>query len=460
MDEQQKPMVLPITLFYSYAHEDELLRNKLEKHLSLLRRQGLISESHDRQIQAGDEWARDIDQHLEMASIILLLISPDFLASDYCYDIEMQHALERHRRGEARVIPIILRPVDWHSAPFVQLQCLPRDGKPITEWSNQDAAFRDIAQGLRRTIEHFTGHHEINQGNDTPSIPLILRQTDWGDDQFIELPNDERLITKLRLDNQVPFQAIEPPSIFVGRDDDCALIEKELRSGRKVVIIRGGLGGEGKTSLTAYIAHRMRNLFPDGVLWARVDTDDTRAILISFIESFGLHSVARLRYLSTDIARKSYYHSLLAQKRCLIVLDNAESAEQVISLLPFESSSQVLITTRYSLSNAIPDSYEYYLKVLTPLASMDLFTALLGWPLRLTNAKLLEVLVSELGYLPLAIHIAVGIIRDLKWTIDNYLLHFQESSPLLTGVHLVNCQLHLSSIEDGTRPLLFQSKLR
>ncbi len=89
---------MSLEIFYSYAHADEALRQHLETHLSLLRRQGLISEWHDRQILAGDEWARDIDQHLETASIILLLISPDFLASNYCYDIEMERALERHRQ--------------------------------------------------------------------------------------------------------------------------------------------------------------------------------------------------------------------------------------------------------------------------------------------------------------------------------------------------------------------------
>src|SRR6266700_3395645 len=119
--------ITPVAVFYAYAHEDELLRDQLEKHLSLLSRQGLISEWHDRQIVAGTEWAKQIDEHLETASIILLLISPDFLASDYCYDIEMQRSLERHRRGEAQVIPIVVRPVDWHDAPFARLHCLPRD---------------------------------------------------------------------------------------------------------------------------------------------------------------------------------------------------------------------------------------------------------------------------------------------------------------------------------------------
>jgi tetratricopeptide (TPR) repeat protein len=150
MEQQATPSV---SVFYSYAHEDEPLRNELEKHLSLLHRRGLISEWYDRQILAGDEWAADIDQHLETASIILLLISSDFLASNYCYDIEMKRALERHQRGEARVIPIILRPCDWRALPFAHLQCLPRGGKAVTTWQNLDEAFLAITDGLRRVIE-------------------------------------------------------------------------------------------------------------------------------------------------------------------------------------------------------------------------------------------------------------------------------------------------------------------
>src|SRR6266702_4394560 len=178
MGEQQISRVSPITLFYSYAHEDELLRNQLEKHLSLLRRQGLISEWYDRQILAGDEWAHDIDEHLETAWIILLLISPDFLASDYCYDIEMRRALERHSRGEARVIPIILRPCDWRSSPFAHLQCLPRDGRPITQWKNQDEALVTVAKGLRAAIEqgHSAATLPLSPAQLTPRAPSLLKQ--------------------------------------------------------------------------------------------------------------------------------------------------------------------------------------------------------------------------------------------------------------------------------------------
>jgi TIR domain len=129
----------PVEIFYSYAHEDEVFRTTLEKHLSLLQRQGVITAWHDRHIVPGTDWAQIIDEHLERASIILLLVSADFLASDYCYGVEMKRALERHQAEEAHVVPILLRPVDWKGAPFAHLQSLPTDAKPITTWSNQDA---------------------------------------------------------------------------------------------------------------------------------------------------------------------------------------------------------------------------------------------------------------------------------------------------------------------------------
>jgi hypothetical protein len=140
-------------VFYSYAHEDERWRKKLETHLSSLKRKGLISGWYDRNIKAGQEWEQEIDTHLNTADIILLLISPDFLASDYCYCTEMKRAMERHEAGVARVIPIILRPVDWQGTPFDKLQVLPTDAKAVTEWSNSDRAFMDIVKGIRNAVE-------------------------------------------------------------------------------------------------------------------------------------------------------------------------------------------------------------------------------------------------------------------------------------------------------------------
>ena len=145
---------MPAEVFYAYVPEDRRWLVKLEKHLSLLKHQKLISTWHPGLLAAGAEVAPDIARHLNSAAIILLLISPDFLASDACYDDTLQHALERHKVNEARVIPVLLRPVaDWQSAPFAHLLSLPTDGKFISTWNNQDVAFADVAAGIRRALE-------------------------------------------------------------------------------------------------------------------------------------------------------------------------------------------------------------------------------------------------------------------------------------------------------------------
>lgn len=142
-----------IKVFFSYSHIDEELRDKLAEHLSLLRRKGVISEWHDRKITGGSNLNDEISENLNNADIILLLISSSFLNSDYCYEKEMMRALERHDAGEARVIPVILRPCDMSDAPFGELLSFPKDRLPITKWGNEDEAFLDIAKGIRRVAE-------------------------------------------------------------------------------------------------------------------------------------------------------------------------------------------------------------------------------------------------------------------------------------------------------------------
>src|SRR6266567_1396800 len=142
-----------IKLFYCYAREDKPLRDELEKHLSWLKRRYQLTNWHDREILPGEEWEQAIHKHLNSAHLILLLISPDFMASDYCYGKEMQRALERHQAGTCRVVPILLRPTYWEDAPFSSLQLLPTDAKPITRWSDRDEAFQDVVTEISRTIK-------------------------------------------------------------------------------------------------------------------------------------------------------------------------------------------------------------------------------------------------------------------------------------------------------------------
>jgi len=142
-------------VFVSYSHRDEKLRVALDKHLTMLKRAERIDDWHDRRIDPGSELEGEIDSHLNESQLVLLLVSPDFLASEYCYGKEMERAMQMHESGAASVVPVILRPVDWKDAPFAKLLALPTDGKPVTKWSNRDSAFLDIAEGIRSVLTRF-----------------------------------------------------------------------------------------------------------------------------------------------------------------------------------------------------------------------------------------------------------------------------------------------------------------
>jgi hypothetical protein len=152
-DRASEPPASPIEVFFSYSEQNRELRDKLERHLAILKRKGVIRGWHDGEIGAGEERDRALAEHLETAKVVLLLISADFLASDFCYDVEMQQAIMRHERGEARVIPVILDACDWEGAPFGKLASLPRGGRPVTSWKNESEAFTDIAKGIRKHVE-------------------------------------------------------------------------------------------------------------------------------------------------------------------------------------------------------------------------------------------------------------------------------------------------------------------
>jgi len=156
-------------IFFSYSHKDESLRDELEKHLSILKRQGLIETWHDRRIGAGGDFSHEISSHLEEADIILLLVSSDFLASDYCYDIEMTRAMERHERGEATVIPVILRPCSWHGAPFGKLLAATTDGKPITKFPTLDDGFLEVTSAIEKVVKK-TQPQSAPEGVDRPEV--------------------------------------------------------------------------------------------------------------------------------------------------------------------------------------------------------------------------------------------------------------------------------------------------
>jgi hypothetical protein len=173
----------PINVYFSYSHKDQRYRNQLETQMTLLKREGLISTWHGHKIGAGEEREITLSRYLNTAQIILLLVSSDFIVDDDLYELEVMRAMMRHNDGEACVIPIILRPCDWHKAPFGKLQALPINGKPITDrsWRSLDEAFYDVTQGIRKVVEKLNtktvegDRHQIiaSQSSKTAPYPIF-----------------------------------------------------------------------------------------------------------------------------------------------------------------------------------------------------------------------------------------------------------------------------------------------
>lgn len=151
---------MAIRIFFCYTDKDKKLFEKLQNHLKSFIKSGIIESWSHQNISAGTDWETEIIRQLNQAQIILLLVSDSFLASDRCYGQEMKRALERHDMGEARVIPILLRPVYLQYEPFRKLQALPSNGKPVIKWSVKDDAFVNIAEGIADVLRELERREE------------------------------------------------------------------------------------------------------------------------------------------------------------------------------------------------------------------------------------------------------------------------------------------------------------
>jgi len=194
-----------IEVFISYSHKDEDLRQELDAHLKILERQGYISAWHDRKIVPGAEWDNEISAYLEKADLILLLVSANFLASDYCWNIEIDRAIQRHEDGDAVVVPIILKPVDWAEAPFSKLQAMPKNAQPVVTWNPMDQAFADITKGLRQRAKRLLETRQETQNQTQFQAALkqyrqkVQEYLEDGILSFVEQDNLEDLAEDLKI---------------------------------------------------------------------------------------------------------------------------------------------------------------------------------------------------------------------------------------------------------------------
>jgi TIR domain len=150
-----------ISVFLSYSSRDQALVDQFTAHLTALKWQKVIQSWHDHQIEAGTDWSKSITSYLDSADIILLLLSADFLASEYSLD-EARRALKRNESGQARVLPILLRPINFSATPFAQLQATPSNGRPITLWEDKDVAFLSVTRDIRRAVEDLKAQAALN----------------------------------------------------------------------------------------------------------------------------------------------------------------------------------------------------------------------------------------------------------------------------------------------------------
>src|SRR5579859_7250042 len=364
-----------IEVFYAYAPEDETWVKELEKHLSLLQRQGIISTWHPRLIAAGEDWQHVTDIHFQSASIILLLISPDFLASDYCYSAEMKQALEREQEKGVCVIPILLRPVDWQRAPFAHLRPLPPDATFLTEWANVDRAFAEVSIGIRHAIENLTLLATSLARTDFPSI--------WN----------------------VPF----PRNVFfIGREDLLTQVHTQLQQGRTATLSQAisGLGGVGKTQLAVEYAYRFHQDY-QAVLWTHAES--TEVLTSSYTEMATLLNLPVKDSQEQAVIIQAIKVWLQNHRDWLLILDNADELDILPAFLPPRLGGHVIITTRA----AAPGRFAQRLLVETfPQAQGILFllrrTGLIPLDADASQASpedqtVVELITQEVGGLPLAL---------------------------------------------------------
>ena len=296
-----------VSVFCIYAPDDAAQVQKLEQHLTPLQRQGRLILRHQGQIIGGQDRAEVLKAWQAQASMILLLVSPAFLADDDCHE-QTQQAMQQR---SAQVIPVLMRPCHWSDTMFAGLQCLPRNEQPITTWPNQDEAWDEVVKGIRRVLDELS-----------PSGPSV------------SLPSSSPAIWN------VPF-ARNP--FFTGRDELLDQLHTELQTTQTQAI--SGLGGIGKTQIAAEYAFRYGKKYR-AVLWARAETTET--LNASYTEIAGLLNLPQKDVKEQQVIIQAVKDWLSREAGWLFILDNADEPEVLTSFVPPRVAGQVLVTTRAS----------------------------------------------------------------------------------------------------------------
>src|SRR5229473_1110200 len=396
--EQDKPA---LEMYYSYAQEDEALCLELEKRLKLLERENLVKGWHRGKVPLGTNVAQEIENHKQRANVVLLLLSPDYVASDDCY-AEMQWALERKRADGLLVIPIILRPIEAEDIPFKTAQLLPTRGRPVTNWPSHDEAFQDILLGMRRLLER------EEQQQRQPAKSLV-----WN----------------------IPYTR---NPLFTGRDKLLQQLHANLTGSKAAVLTQpqaiSGLGGIGKTQTAVEYAYRHRDDYRY-ILWVHAATRDT--IITSFLELATLLKLPERLEQDQNLMIVAVKNWFTAHDAWLLIFDNADDLAIVEEFLPPGGKGHLLLTTRAHAPGTLANGLA--------VEQMDTNEAML---LLLRRARVLqpddaleqasdadrtaaEAIAREMDGLPLALDQAGAYIEETQCSLASYLNQYRKRQAAL-----------------------------
>ncbi len=335
-----------LNVFLSYADEDRSLVDELIKHLSILLREGSARLYHKYQTDAGNDWKEQVRQKLYIADIILLLVSASFIASDYCYGEEAAFAMIQQKNGKARVIPIILRPVEWKQLIFGSLKSLP-EGEAVSMWLNKEEALSEIVRGVKATIDDLRS--KVSLPAHSTEKPVSIWNVRYWQNSF-----------------------------FTGRDATLLEIHKAFKASGTPLRIQAlsGLAGIGKTQAAVEYAYRYANTY-QAVLWVHADSPEI--LQASFVNLAATLNLPELHDTDQHVIIKAVKQWMQRNTRWLLVIDNLEDINLLQEFIPSPHPGHILITTRTHYTGYIAQRVHFL-----PLLTDD------GALLLLRRAKLLS----------------------------------------------------------------------
>ena len=404
------PLSQAIKIFFSYAvasSADRMLFERLMKHLSILRRQQLIDQWYDSAISAGSEITQTIKAHLQDAQIIVLLLSAEFIASDRCYDQEMQLALELSNAGSARLIPVILFPTEWEMLPLQRYSPLPANGTAVSRWRDREEALLEVARGIRKVVEELTGQAtRMLTRSASPQFPL----------------------------HAVPYRQ---NSFFTDRETILAALSASFnstQSSQTRILALNGLGGMGKTQIALEYLYRTSSLYQN-ILWLNASSREVLSTEVSALsEKLALSRKDREDEEQLFAALKRWLQNHAAW---LLVLDHIDDIALIDELVPSQSNGHVLLTTHTQAVGEIPS--------VIPIVQMDTEASTL---FLLQRAKIIGVgasleqappeaiqqaraIAQEMDGFPLALDQAGAYIEETGRNLAFYLEQFQRERATL-----------------------------